>query len=149
IAVCLVAAILAPASPQLNAQDPQSRLATAKSIKCTFSLMTVGSIKGDAPKAEVKPSNVVLEFEGINADEGSARLKSMFGDYDIIVRYTQGYLHFIQSFKDGPLYVTTILDEKITGGKYKAMHSRHEYTAVSLPGITSSPEQYYGQCEIL
>jgi hypothetical protein len=29
------------------------------------------------------------------------------------------------------------------------MHSRHEYTDVSLPGYTSSPEQYYGECEIL
>jgi hypothetical protein len=126
----------------------QSRLATATSIKCTFSLMSVGALKEDQPKADVKPAKLTLEFEAVNADEGTARLKSGFGDYDIIVRYTQGYLHFIQSFRDGPLYVTTILEQKTSSGKLKAMHSRHEYTAVTLPGYTSSPEQYYGECEI-
>jgi hypothetical protein len=131
----------------LRAQGP--KLATAKSIKCTFSLMTLGGIREDTPKAEVKPSTLILEFEEVNADEGSARLKSGFGDYDIVVRYAQGYLHFIQSFRDGPVYVTTILEQKTSAGKFKAMHSRHEYTQVSLPGYTSSPEQYYGQCEIV
>jgi len=27
------------------------------------------------------------------------------------------------------------------------VHARHEYTEVSLPGYTSRPEQYYGECE--
>jgi hypothetical protein len=128
----------------------QSRpLATAKSIKCTFPLIASSSLRDEPAKAEVKPANLVLEFEDVNADEGSARLKAGFGQYDIVVRYTQGYLHFIQSFRDGPLYVTTVLDQKTKTGKLKAMHSRHEYTTVSLPGYTSSPEQYYGECEIL
>ena len=126
-----------------------AKLATAKGIKCTFSLMTLSAIREDTPKAEVKPSTLTLEFEDVNADEGSARLKSGFGDYDIVVRYAQGYLHFIQSFRDGPVYVTTVLEQKNSAGKFKAMHSRHEYTQVSLPGYTSSPEQYYGQCEIV
>jgi hypothetical protein len=97
----------------------------------------------------VKPVDLVLEFEAINADEGTAELKSGFGKYDIIVRYAGGYLHFIQSFLDGPLYTTTLLEKPTTGGKLKAMHSRHEYTDFALPGFTSSPEQYYGECEVL
>ncbi len=32
-------------------------------------------------------------------------------------------------------------------GKLKAVHTRHEYTEVSLPGYTSRPEQYYGECD--
>ena len=52
-----------------------------KSIKCTFPLMAVGTWGGAIPKAEVKPSKLVLEFEGINADEGSAQLKSSYGQY--------------------------------------------------------------------
>ena len=59
-----------------------------------------------------------------------------------------GYLHFIQSFLNGPLYTTTILEKKTPSGKYKAMHSRHEFTDFALPGFTSSPEQYYGECEV-
>ena len=77
------------------------------------------------------------------------QLKAVVGKYDIIVRYSAGYLHFIQSFLDGPLYTTTILEKKTAGGKLKAMHSRHEFTDFALPGITSSPEQYYGECEVM
>jgi hypothetical protein len=29
------------------------------------------------------------------------------------------------------------------------VHSRHEYYPTALPGFTSSPEQYYGECEIM
>ena len=110
--------------------------------------MTLSSLKDDPPKAEVKPANLVLEFEGVNADEGTASLKSGFGQYDIVLRYATGYLNFIQSFRDGPVYVTTVLEQKTRDGKFKAMHSRHEFTAFALPGFTSGPEQYYGECEI-
>ena len=127
----------------------QSALAKATSIKCTFSLMTLSSLRDEPPKAEVKPITLVLQFDGINSDEGTAQLKSGVGAYDIVVRYAQGYLNFVQSFREGPLYVTTILDQKTRGGKLKAMHSRHEFTTVALAGWTSSPEQYYGECEIL
>jgi len=58
-----------------------------------------------------------------------------------------GYVHFMQVFRTGPLYTTTVFD-KDANGKLKAVHSRHEYFAVPLPGATSSPEQYYGECEI-
>jgi hypothetical protein len=30
----------------------------------------------------------------------------------------------------------------------RAVHTRHEYTMISLPGFTSRPEQYYGECAI-
>jgi len=111
--------------------------------------MVVGTWSATQPEAKVKPANIVLEFENIKADEGTADLKSTYGKYDIVVRYAEGYLHFIQSFLNGPLYTTTILEKKTASGKLKAMHSRHELTDFALPGITSSPEQYYGECEVL
>jgi hypothetical protein len=130
-------------------ESMKGKLAGVKNIKCTFPLAAVGTLGGKQPDAKVKPVELVLEFEAINTDEGSAQLKSGFGMYDIIVRYAGGYLHFIQSFLDGPLYTTTVLEKPTTGGKLKAMHSRHEYTDFALPGFTSSPEQYYGECEVL
>jgi len=135
----------------LSAQDVKGRLATAKSLKCTFSLVAAGAwSKESETKADVKPAKLVLQFQEINTDEGTARLEgSVGGTYDIIVRYAGGYLHFIQSFLDGPLYTTTVLEKATTGGKLKAMHSRHEYTDFALLGFTSSPEQYYGECEIV
>jgi hypothetical protein len=54
----------------------------------------------------------------------------------------------MQVFRTGPLYTTTVFD-KDTDGRLKAVHSRHEYFAVPLAGATSSPEQYYGECEVV
>ena len=146
VAVTIAVALL-PA-PSLFAQD-KAPLGKAASIKCTFPLMAAGTWGREKPEANVKPSSLTLQFDAINADEGTAELKSGFGKYDIVVRYAGGYLHFIQSFLDGPLYSTTILDKKTAGGKFKAMHSRHEHTDIALPGFTSTPEQYYGECEIV
>ena len=151
---CVTGANASPAGrghpAALRTQDAvKGTLAAATDIKCAFSLIAVGGWGDKQPRAEVKPVNLVLQFEAVNADEGSAQLKSGFGVYDIVVRYAPGYLHFIQSFRDGPLYTTTVLEKATSGGKLKAMHSRHEYTDVALTGFTSSPEQYYGECEIL
>jgi hypothetical protein len=148
-AVAIAGALLLVPSSSSAQDDVKGKLATVKSVKCTFPLMTVGTWGSTQPEAKVKPSTLVLEFEGINADEGTAQLKSSYGQYDITVRYAEGYLHFIQSFLNGPLYTTTILEKKTASGKLKAMHSRHEFTDFALTGYTSSPEQYYGECEIL
>jgi hypothetical protein len=149
-ATLTIAAVLLSAASPLTAQDAvKGKLATARAVKCSFSLIAVGTWAGPQPKAEVKPSKLVLQFEEVNADEGTARMESSYGKYDIIVRYAEGYLHFIQAFLNGPLYSTTILEKPTSGGKLKAMHSRHEFTDFALPGFTSSPEQYYGECEVL
>ena len=145
-----ISVLLLLASQSASGQDAAKKtLANAKSIKCTFPIMAVGNWGREKPEARIQTSNLVLQFDAVNADEGTAELQGSFGKYDIVVRYAGGYLHFIQSFLDGQLYVTTVLDKKTAGGKLKAMHSRHEHTDVSLPGYTSSPEQYYGECEIL
>ena len=149
-AVIAVLAISGALMPSLHAQDPaKGALGKATSIKCTFPLMAASTLQTASPEAKIKPSNLTLEFDAINTDEGTAEMKAVVGKYDIVVRYASGYLHLIQSFLDGPLYTTTIIEKKTAGGKFKAMHSRHEYTDVALPGITSSPEQYYGECEVL
>lgn len=136
--------------PGLLSAQGTVALAKATNIRCTFSLVTVGTWGRDQVEAKTKPANIPpLEFEAINTDEGTAQLKANVGKYDIIVRYAEGYLHFIQSFYNGPLYVTTVLDKKTASGKLKAMQSRHELIDFTLPGITSSPEQYLGECEIL
>ena len=143
--IALVAMLFSPSL--LRAQG--SALSKATRVKCTFSLMAVGTWVGDKADVKTKAANLTLEFESINTDEGTAELRERVGKYDIIARYVQGYLHFIQSFYNGPLHTTTVLDKKTPSGKLKAMHSRHEFTDFALTGFTSSPEQYYGECEIL
>ena len=124
-------------------------LAKVTSVRCKFSLMAISSLRNEPPTAEIKPADLELQFDAVNADEGTAQLKNFIGAYDIVVRYAQPYLNFIQSFREGKVYLTTILEQKTKSGKFKAMHSRHEFTSVALPSFTSSPEQYYGECEIL
>jgi hypothetical protein len=135
-------------NPPVARVAAQGKLAAAKSIRCTFPILATGSWKDGKPEGAVKPANLVLEFESINTDEGSAQLNGGYGTYDIIVRLAGAHLHFIQAYRDGPLYSTTVFDKESSNGKLKAVHSRHEYYDTALPGFTSSPEQYYGECEV-
>jgi hypothetical protein len=126
----------------------EDRLTKATTLKCAFTVMTTGTWKAGEPQAEIKPAKLSMGFDGINADEGTARVIGAFGPSDIIVRMSYGTLHFVQSFREGPLYTTTIFPKETKPGRLQAVHTRHEYTEVSLPGFTSRPEQYYGDCAI-
>ena len=126
----------------------QGRLTAAKALRCTFARNATGSwSKAGAATAVVKPSTLVLRFDTINFDEGTAQLRTGKTGSDVVARMAEGYVHFMQVFRTGPLYTTTVFD-KDANGKLKAVHSRHEYFAVPLAGSTSSPEQYYGECAV-
>ena len=51
-------------------------------------------------------------------------------------------------FTMGALFTTTVFNWETRDGKLMAVHTRHEYTDVSEPGLTLRPEQYYGECEV-
>jgi hypothetical protein len=143
LAVCLLA------SGPSDARQLQSPvLATVKSAKCVFPLSATGTWKNGEPEAEVKSDTLSLRFDSIDTEEGTARVVGNFGPSDIIVKLTMGTLHFVQIFTGGPLYTTTIFPKETHPGRLQAVHTRHEYTDVSLPGFTSRPEQYYGECEV-
>lgn len=140
--------MLAGADVRSGQMRADERLAKARSVKCTFPLMTTGTWKGGEPLTETKPAALSMGFDAINADEGTARVIGAFGPSDIIVRLSYATLHFVQSFREGPLYTTTIFPKETKPGRLQAVHTRHEYTEVSLPGFTSRPEQYYGDCAV-
>jgi hypothetical protein len=78
-------------SPELSdAQNVKGILANTSSLKCTFSLMSVGTWGKEQPEAKVQAANLVLQFSAINTDEGTAELKAQAGKFDIIVRYAGG-----------------------------------------------------------
>jgi len=125
-------------------------LAAAKSIRCTFSLHAVGTWDPrDAPTASTKPATLTLRFDTLNVEDGTAMLRNGTVGSDIVLRSSGTFLHFMQSFRTGAMYMTTVFDQKTSRGRYKAVHSRHEYYATPLAGATSSPEQYYGDCEVM
>ena len=134
--------------PVSGGQSIEERLAAANSVACVFPVLATGTWKNGEPQAETRTASLKANFDEIVADEGTARAVGVFGPSDIIVRLSTGNLHLLQSFKDGPLYVTTIFPKETRGGKLQAVHTRHEYTLISMPGFTSRPEQYYGECEL-
>ena len=134
---------------QSSAQNP---LPTAKSLKCVFPLYATGTWKNLEPQAEVKTANLAMRFDSIDAQDGTAEVTGMSarsaGAPHITVQLSGGNIHFLAVDNSGALYITTVFfDRESRGGKLKAVHTRHEFTEVSLPGYTSRPEQYYGECQ--
>ena len=141
LAIALVLALTPDAAAQ-------GRLASVKALRCTFARNATGSwSKAGVATAAVKPATLVLRFDSINFDDGTAQLRTGKVANEVVVKMAEGYVHFMQVFRTGPLYTTTVFD-KDANGKLKAVHSRHEYFTVPLAGSTSSPEQYYGECEV-
>lgn len=128
----------------------QQRLAGATSVNCSFSLLSTGTWnKGTgAPEATSGPAKLSVVFTNVNIDEGTADQQGSFGESFIVIRQTNDYLHFMQMYGSGPLHTTTILAREAKDGRLMAVHTRHEYTDVAIPGFTSRPEMYLGDCEV-
>ena len=128
----------------------QGRLGSARIIQCSLQRQSTGSWQKDGTvEATVKPATLTLRFESIDVDSGTAMAKTGAAGVEVTIQTTPGYLHFMQAFRSGPLYTTTVFEAGAAGGRFKAVHSRHEYFTTPLPGATSSPEQYYGECEVV
>ncbi len=140
--------VLGSGAGTAGVQPTRPILDTVKTVSCKFSVLATGTWKNGEPQGEVKPASLSFAFDSINIDEGTARAIGNFGPSDIIARLSMGTLHFLQGFREGPLYTTTVFPKETRTGKFQAVHTRHEYTEVSLPGFTSRPEQYYGECEV-
>jgi hypothetical protein len=145
--VCLAALLsAAPATSQTNTL--QQQLARATRVRCTFSTVATGTWTDGAATAAVTPAKLAVAFTNVNADEGTADAEGTFGGSLVVVRYAVDYLHLMQTHSAGPLYTTTVLAKVTKEGRFLAVHTRHEYTDVRLPGFTSRPEMYVGDCEV-
>jgi hypothetical protein len=144
----LVLARAPPAAAQTRVQTMalEKKLLAAKVLKCRFSTLSTGDWDGAKTKSAVAPSNLEITFTAIDVDEGTAEADGGYGNAFIAVKYAQGYLHFLQISDAGPLYVTTVLATETTPGHFKAIHTRHEFSPTKVPGFTSRPETYLGDC---
>ena len=146
VAMIVVGAFVASLSAANGAA--QGRLADTTVLDCTFTVIATGTWTDGAAEARLDGSTFSIRFEEIDTDVATAEVVGPYGASSIIVRQTGDYLHLVQMFMVGPLYTTTVIDRETTAGKLMAVHTRHEYTDTSLPGFTSRPEQYYGECEV-
>ncbi len=147
-AIVVVPGFLAIAA--LDAQVATSKvLGGARRVACTFPILATGTWDGaGAPQAEIKPASLTVSYDSIDTEDGTAHVNGPFGDLPIIARLTIWSLHFLQMGSEGSLRLTTVFEKETRPGRFKAVHTIHEFTQVSLPGFTSRPEQYYGECAI-
>jgi hypothetical protein len=148
--VSFVTFVLFLVTPKLDAQvpnPPAPRLSKITSLKCTFAVLGTGTwMKGEA-EASTRPAKLAVGFTAVDTQDGTADAVGDSGKSHITVRLVGNYLHFMQMDAYGALYLTTVFNTETKGGKLQAVHTRHEYTPVSVPGLTSRPEQYFGECE--
>jgi hypothetical protein len=124
-------------------------LASIKSLKCQFPVYTVGSWKNGEAKAEVRQAQQFsLDIDEIDTDSGTARVTGTAGPTHVVALLTLSSLHFMERTVTGTLTITTVFSAENTR-KFRAVHSRHDYLPMSLPGYVSEPSvsQNYGECE--
>src|SRR4051812_24715388 len=133
------------------AQTPDKKpLARIKSLKCTFPVYTVGTWKNGEPAAQIKQAeNFSLTIDEIDTDSGSGRVTGTSGPVEVTALLTVSSLHFMERSVTGTLNITTIFVSDGGVKKFRAVHSRHDYLPMSIPGFTSEPTvtQNYGTCE--
>jgi hypothetical protein len=133
------------------AQSPdKGSLTTVKSLKCKFPVYTVGSWKNGEAKAEVKQAQQFsLDIDEIDTDGGTARVVGTSGPTHVTALLTISSLHFMERTVTGTLTVTTVFASEVNAKTFRAVHSRHDYLPMSLPGYVSEPSvsQNYGECE--
>ena len=145
----VAAALLAhPGDAFAQGSALERRLAAATRIDCRFTALATGTWEGEVPSAAVTPVDIEAAFFDINVDEATAEAEGRFGATFIVVRYAHGYLHFMQMSDAGPLHLTTVLAQETSDGRLKAVQTRHEYSQTILPGFTSRPEMYVGDCAV-
>lgn len=146
--IVAAAAVMLSSHAPPAAQSASPPLQNAGALECAFTVYASGTWNGAAASAQVQPSTLSAAFKDIDVQDGFATAVGTFGPSTIIVRFSSGSLHLMQIATSGALYVTTVFDKELRNGRLKAVHTRHEYTDVSLPGFTSRPEQYYGDCAV-
>jgi hypothetical protein len=125
-------------------------LALVKSFKCSFPVYSVGAWKTGEPQAQIKQADqFTLTIDDIDTDSGSGRVTGTAGPVEVTALLTVSSLHFMERSVTGTLNVTTIFVSEGGGKKFRAVHSRHDYLPMSIPGFTSEPTvtQNYGTCE--
>jgi hypothetical protein len=146
--VAAASVLYAAARGEAQQQPSLKKMETVRALKCVFPLLVRSTWNKGEPSVDVKASTLSMRFDAINTEEGTASVTDLFGRFEITARLSSGTLHLVQSFTAGPLYITTVFSAESRSGKLKAVHTRHELTEAVLPGFTSSPEQYYGECEV-
>jgi hypothetical protein len=106
--------------------------------------------KAQEPQAQVRqPETLSLDIDEIDTDSGSGRVTGTAGPVDVTALLTISSLHFMERSVTGTLNITTVFAGDPDAKTFRAVHARHDYLPMSLPGYQSEPSvsQHYGVCE--
>jgi len=148
LVTAIVLACALTAAAQTTEKNP---LAQVKNLKCRFSVYASGSwTKTQEPQAQVRqPETLQLEIDEIDTDSGSGRVTGTAGPTEVTALLTISSLHFMERSVTGTLNITTVFAGEPDAKTFRAVHTRHDYLPMSLPGYQSEPSvsQHYGVCE--
>ena len=146
-----VTLLLVTGHAALAQSTDKNPLAAVKKLKCQFTIYASGSwTKTLDPQAQVRqPESLNLEIDEIDTDSGSGRVTGTSGPADVTALLTLSSLHFMERSVTGTLNVTTVFSGPADAKTFRAVHMRHDYLPMSLPGYNSEPSvsQHYGTCE--
>ena len=149
LTICLLAGVAPLATAQTTDKNP---LAPVKALKCRFSIYASGSwTKTYDAQAQVRqPEQLSLDIDDIDTDSGSGRVTGTAGPAEVTALLTLSSLHFMERSVTGTLNITTVFAGDPGATTFRAVHTRHDYLPLNLPGYESAPSvsQHYGVCEV-
>lgn len=129
----------------VSADADELQLLKAKSLKCSFKIGQVASLKNEKYTLKKDSSFDELRFDSINSNQGTARMIGNQGAEDVLVLSTSAGITFVEETLLGNLSFTTVFHQKPVGfNELVVIHSRH----IDMLGVII-PSQYYGTCIIL
>ena len=145
--------VVAPGAHGVRAQSTDKNpLAGVKAMKCRFLVYASGAWakQTQEPTAQIRqPETLTLEIDEIDTDSGSGRVTGTAGPAEVTALLTLSSLHFMERSVTGTLNITTVFSGAEGAKSFRAVHTRHDYLPLSLPGYVSDPSvsQHYGICD--
>ena len=151
VAVSMALALGTGARAQTTDKNP---LAQVKALKCRFSIYASGAWAKTTqePSAQVRqPETLMLDIDEIDTDSGSGRVTGTAGPAEVTALLTLSSLHFMERSVTGTLNITTVFSGAEGATSFRAVHTRHDYLPLALPGYVSDPSvsQHYGTCDVV
>jgi hypothetical protein len=149
VTILIMLALARSAGAQTTDKNP---LVQVKALKCRFAIYASGSWSKTTQEATAQvrqPETLTLEIDEIDTDSGSGRVTGTAGPADVTALLTISSLHFMERSVTGTLNITTVFAGAEGAKTFRAVHTRHDYLPLNLPGYQSEPSvsQHYGVCE--
>ena len=124
------------------AETPEFRLKHALTLKCSFTASASTEFKAGQRAISSTKDEGQSTFSTINIPKGTAKVIGNIRAADVVVRYTQGEIWFIETTPAGNLVITTVFPMYVQGTEdFVVVESRHSMVGTSVLG-----EQASGSC---